>query len=170
MKKNALILTLFFLEVFAGYPNQNLPDNFFLKSSFKNKVSENDSLRFKMLENLNVILEKIHQKKFEEASNYFFFKKTATQQEIETQLTRFIEINELSAEGIIILAENGSFGKLFDIFPERAAQWLGRVGLEDDRDCYAFRFKCAEVAGKWNGERFILFRLDDVGKLPNIDE
>ncbi len=85
-------------------------------------------------------------------------------------MQKFIEINEISADGISILAENGLFGRLFEIFPDRAEQWLSRSGLEDDSDCYAFRFKNAEVAGKWNGEHFVLFRLDDVGKLPFEDE
>lgn len=169
MKKNVFLLTLF-VGVFSIYPNQNQLGEAIVESPIENSFTGNDTLRGKMIENLSFILEKINDKKYEEAASYFLFNKSTSKEVIEAQLQKFIDINEISADGISILAENGLFGRVFEIFPERAEQWLSRSGLEDDSDCYAFRFKNAEVAGKWNGEHFVLFRLDDVGKLPFEDE
>ena len=121
--------------------------------------------REQMLSDLNMLYRKMTNRKSEEVKKFLKFPSSTTQEEIETQMSRSIENNEISAEGIAILSEKGSFGKLRDIFPEKADKWLERSEIKNEGDCFAIKLNQAEVAGLWNGENFVFFRLDDVGKL-----
>ena len=73
--------------------------------------------------------------------------------------------NELSKNGIEILDKNGKFGKLSEVFPDRGERWMERNGITTPEDCYGLGYKNAEVAAYWDGSKFLLIRLDDVGKL-----
>jgi hypothetical protein len=134
----------------------------------KEKITHQQPLqpnREQMLNDLNMLYRKMSNRKFEEVKKFLNFPSSASQEEIEIQIIRSIENNEISAEGIAILSEKGSFGKLRDIFPEKADKWLERSEIKNEGDCFAIKLNQAEVAGLWNGENFVFFRLDDVGKL-----
>ena len=121
--------------------------------------------REQMISDLNLLYRKMSNRKFEEVKKFIKIPTSISQEEIESQISRSIENNEISAEGIAILSEKGSFGKLRDIFPEKADKWLKRSEIKNEEDCFALKLNQAEVAGFWNGNNFIFFRLDDVGKL-----
>jgi len=84
--------------------------------------------------------------------------------EVEKALPDFLEKDEISGPGLDILAEKGTFGPLAEVFPERGASWAGRVKA-DPAKSYAMAYEGAEVAALWTGKLFLIFRLDDIGKL-----
>lgn len=121
--------------------------------------------REQMISDLNILYRKISNSKVEEAKKFLKIPSSVSNEEIETEFSRSIENNEISAEGIAILSEKGSFGKLRDIFPEETDSWIKRSEIKNDGNCFAIKFNQAEVAGYWNGENFVFFRFDNVGKL-----
>lgn len=80
-------------------------------------------------------------------------------------LKGLIKKREISEKGIEILDKNGKFGKLNEIFPDRSKRWMERNEITTPDDCYGLGYKNAEVAAYWTGSKFLLIRLDDVGKL-----
>jgi hypothetical protein len=140
----------------------------------KEKITDQESsqpTRVQMLNDLNLLYRKMSNRKFEEVKKLIKFRSSSvSQEEIETEISRSIENKEISAEGIAILSEKGSFGKLRDIFPEKADFWLERNEITNEEDCFAIKLNQAEVAGFWNGKNFVFFRLDDVGKLAMPEE
>lgn len=70
---------------------------------------------------------------------------------------------DISAVGIDILAQEGVFGELGDLFGERGKGWAARAGV-NKKQCYALVFDDAEVAALWNGTAFQIIHLDDVRK------
>ena len=80
-------------------------------------------------------------------------------------LGKLIELNEISAKGIEILAAKGKWGKLAEVFePERAAAWAEKFAVPVDQ-CYGFSLDKASVGFHWDGTELKLIRLNNVGKL-----
>ena len=88
-----------------------------------------------------------------------------SKERLAKDLGGLLKKRELSMEGIEVLDQKGKFGKLSEVFPERGASWVERNGITKPEDCYGLGFKNAEVAAFWDGGKFLLIRLDDVGKL-----
>ncbi|WP_411826525.1 hypothetical protein [Luteolibacter sp. AS25] len=80
------------------------------------------------------------------------------------EMKGFLEKNEISSAGVTILAEKGKWGKLTEIFPERGPRLAEKWQL-DPEDCWALGYEGAEAGFHWNGEKFLIIRCDDVGKL-----
>ena len=117
------------------------------------------------ISDLKSVFELLDTEKFEQAADYFKAPGEVPKQEIVKDLKRFTERDEISQKGIEILEQNGSFGKLKEIFPERGLSWAERNEITTLDDCYAMSFEGAEVAALWDGGKFVFFRMDDVGKL-----
>ena len=147
----------------TGTDNNNQSD--LQNNNEKTDQKKTQPTREQMISDLNMLYRKISNRKVEEAKKFLKIPSSVSNEEIENELSRSIENNEISAEGIAILSEKGSFGKLRDIFPEKADEWIKRSEIKNEGDCFAIKFYQAEVAGFWNGENFVFFRLDDVGKL-----
>lgn len=84
-------------------------------------------------------------------------------------LGNLVERNEISAAGVAILKSEAEFQTAVAAFgEERATLFVERAGVEL-KDCFGFNHTVGEVAaeviGCWQGDRFKLVRLDDVGKL-----
>ena len=84
--------------------------------------------------------------------------------EMKPMLPKLLEKKEISSAGVKILLEKGKFGKLADVFPDNAGKRAERAGVKLE-ECYGLRLDPAEVMAHWDGSKFKLFRLDDVGKL-----
>ena len=149
----------------GGNTKLNEGQNINEKKTETEDLETKEPSREQFLNDLNFLYRKMSNGKYEEARNYLKIPKSISTEEIESELNKSIENNEISAEGIAILSEKGSFGKLRDIFPERADKWLKESEVDNEENCFAMRFNQAEVAGSWNGKNFVFFRLDDVGKL-----
>ncbi len=85
-------------------------------------------------------------------------------EEMKPMLPRLVVKREISAEGVKLLLEKGTFGKLVDVFPERGPKRAERLGVNVE-ECWAMSLDRAEVMARWTGKGFKIFRLDDVGRL-----
>lgn len=85
-------------------------------------------------------------------------------EKMEEQIGKLAEIKEISAKGIDILAAKGKWGKLSEVFPEKAERWAQKAGVPADQT-WGFSYENAEVGMHWDGKAFKVIRLDDVGKL-----
>lgn len=99
------------------------------------------------------------------AAKHFKGPDDASQEKLVTELNKVLRNQELSMAGIEILDKEGRFGKLNEVFPERGARWMERNGITTPEDCYGLGYGNAEVAAYWDGKKFLIIRLDDVGKL-----
>jgi len=89
------------------------------------------------------------------------------------QMSRFsdsLKRDELSEDGIKVLADKGAFGKADQVYPKLRAEALTkRVQVPVD-ESYGFVARIAgeqgEVLAHWIGDRYKLLRADDIGKLP----
>ncbi|WP_411846647.1 hypothetical protein AAFN60_03450 [Roseibacillus persicicus] len=92
-----------------------------------------------------------------------------SQEEKVEAMKSMIEKREISSAGVAVLAEKGTWGKLREVFAERGLAWAERWKLEPG-NCWALGYEGAETAFIWNGESFLIFRCDDVGKLVEAAE
>jgi hypothetical protein len=70
----------------------------------------------------------LKEKKYEEAADFFVFPGLVSNEEIKNAISKLIEQSEISDKGIELLSANGSFGSLRSIFPEKAEQWIEKMG------------------------------------------
>ena len=126
--------------------------------------------RQQMIDDLKSVYRSIESGNMQRASYYLQIPPDASESEIEEELNGLLDKNEISPEGISILSKRGEFGKLKEVFPDKAERWMDRANISSDRNCYAISYLNAEVAGKWDEDHFVFFRLDDVGKLAENEE
>lgn len=118
-----------------------------------------------VMAHLQGVLKAIQEKDWDAAAAHFQFGPRAPKKEDwPAAFAGMLEKNELSAAGLTILAEKGSFGSLMEVFPERGAAWAERAEVPLER-CYALSFDGAEVAVFAGDAGLRIIRLDDVGKL-----
>ena len=79
-------------------------------------------------------------------------------------MSSFLERKEISSAGVAILTEKGSWGKLTEVFPERGARLAEKWEL-DAGECWGLGYEGAQAGFHWDGEKFLLIRCDDIGKL-----
>lgn len=180
MKMRLLFFSIVYSILFAltGCGSNSDAENKKLTNTEENNETKTDKVKLKksgptreqFLNDLNFLYRKMSNRKYEEARKYVKVPPSIPTEEIDSQFSSSLENNEISAEGIAILSEKGSFGKLRDIFPEKTDIWLKRSEIEKEEDCFAIKYKQAEVAGIWKGDNFVFFRLDDVGKLALGEE
>ena len=103
-------------------------------------------------------------KNYDEAATYFKVPAGMSPKKLHKALAKMVARREISSAGVETLAKNPKWGKLEEVFGKRAHDWASRsqVPLED---CYGLGMEPAEVGLYWDGSRFFLIRLDDVGKL-----
>ena len=99
-----------------------------------------------------------------ESAREFFILRGVPPEKQRDIYSRLLRNREISAKGVELLA-GGAFGPLMDVFPGREAeQWSARAGVPME-ECWALHRAGAQVALHWDGKRFRVFRLDDVGKI-----
>jgi hypothetical protein len=104
-------------------------------------------------------------KDYDKAATFFKIPANATPEEIKQQLGRLLELQELSANGIDILAKDGKWGKLEEAFGvDRAQSMAERSGVPLE-SCYGLTLRNAEAGFYWDGKQFKIIRCDDIGKL-----
>ena len=118
-----------------------------------------------VIAHLRGALAAIQTKDWDAASGYFHFGPRAPKPaEVPDALASMVAKQEISADGIDILAARGRFGPLAEVFPERGASWAERAEVPLER-CYALAHEGGEVAVFAGDDGLKLIRLDDVGKL-----
>jgi hypothetical protein len=77
--------------------------------------------------------------------------------------------NEISEDGVLLIAKHGTFGPLNQIFPGRGAAWAREAGVNPD-DCVAFRCDReslrTEVVFEVQGQTYRIVRCNNVNNLP----
>lgn len=110
-------------------------------------------------------LSALETKDYDKASKFFKIPANASSEEIKKQLGRLLELQEISEKGIDILAKDGKWGKLEEVFgADRAKNIAERAGVPLD-SCYALTLRNAEAGFYWDGKDFKIIRCDDIGKL-----
>jgi hypothetical protein len=114
---------------------------------------------------LRNFLSAVEAKDYDKAAAMIQTSEQVPRDEISKALGRMLELNELSARGIDILAERGKWGKLAEVYgTDRASRLIARAGVPVD-DCYGLNLDAAEAGFYWDGKQFKLVRIDDIGKL-----
>lgn len=117
------------------------------------------------VQTLRDALAALEAKDYDKAATFFKIPANASSEDIKKQLSRLLEIQELSASGIDILARDGKWGKLEEVFgAERAKNMVERAGVSAD-SCYGLNLRNAEAGFYWDGKQFKIIRCDDIGKL-----
>jgi len=106
-------------------------------------------------------------KDWDKAASHFPF--PAGTKDLGDKLGRLIELKEISAKGIEILAASGKWGKLSEVFePDRALRFAEKFGVPVE-ECWGFSVESANanasVGFHWDGKALKLIRLNNVGKL-----
>ncbi|QDV23829.1 hypothetical protein [Aureliella helgolandensis] len=118
-----------------------------------------------LLATLTTVLPLLEKKDFQTAVNHFALPPHLRPEDLDG----LIERNELSAAGIEILREHATFGSAVEVFGEaRGTAFAEKMGVAV-ADCYGFNHETeggtGEVMAVWDGKRFKIVRLDDVGKM-----
>ena len=121
------------------------------------------------IKHLREVLAAIEAKDWKKAVGYFAFPAAERPRNIEEQLAKLIELKEISAKGIDVLAAKGKYGKLAEVMePEKAARFAEKFAVKVD-ECYGFSVESAQanatVGFHWDGTVLRLIRLNNVGKL-----
>lgn len=103
-------------------------------------------------------------KNFEEAATYFKLPEGAPPEVVAKELAKLTEKKEISSAGVEKLAKDAKWGTLQEVFGDKGARWTERAKVPPEQ-CYALSKDPAEVGLFWDGSKFLIFRLDDVGKL-----
>lgn len=103
-------------------------------------------------------------KNYEEAAAYFKLPEGAPPDVVAKELAKLTEKKEISSAGVEKLAKDAKWGTLQEVFGDKGARWTERAQVPPAQ-CYALSKDPAEVALFWDGSKFLIFRLDDVGKL-----
>lgn len=114
---------------------------------------------------LRSALAALEAKDYDKAASFFKIPAGASTEEINKQLARLLELQEISSSGIDVLAKDGKWGKLDEAFsPDQAKRIAERAGVPLDA-CYGLTLKSAEAGFYWDGKQFKIIRCDDIGKL-----
>ena len=114
---------------------------------------------------LRAALAALEAKDYTKAAALFKIPAGASTEEINKQLARLLELQEISSSGIDILAKDGKWGKLDQTFEaEQAKRIAERAGVPLE-SCYGLTLKSAEAGFYWDGKQFKIIRCDDIGKL-----
>ena len=123
-----------------------------------------------LVKTLRVFLHRIKNKHYDELRPNVYVPE-------DFQMSRFsdsLKRDELSEEGIKVLAAKGSFGKADQVYHKLRAEALTkRVQVPVD-ECYGYVAKIGGVQGEalahWIGDRYKLLRADDIGKLSAVSK
>lgn len=104
-------------------------------------------------------------KDYVEAAAFLQSPKGISPEILQNEVAKFIERNEISADGIDILDAKGKWGKLSEVVePARAQRFAGKFGVALEA-CYGLVLGNAEAGFFWDGKQFRIIRCDDIGKL-----
>lgn len=116
------------------------------------------------VEHLRKAATALEAQKYEEAATCFKLPEGAPPEMVAKELAKVVEKQEISSAGVEKLAKDGKWGPLKEVFGEKGERWAERAKVPADQ-CYGLGKDPAEVGFYWDGSKFLIFRLDDVGKL-----
>lgn len=118
---------------------------------------------------LEEVLAALEAKDYTKAAGFFVLPAGVPADKLAPELARLLELQEISAAGIAVLAKTGTWGKLAEVIePERAARLAEKSGVAVDQ-CWGFSAESngakASVGFHYDGKELKLIRLNNVGKL-----
>jgi outer membrane biosynthesis protein TonB len=121
------------------------------------------------IKHLREVLAVLEAKDYGKAVAYFAFPANERPRSPEAAFGKLIELKEISAKGIDVLAAKGKYGKLAEVLgPEKAAHFADKFKVAVD-ECWGFAVDGAQanatVGFHWDGSVLRLIRLNNVGKL-----
>jgi hypothetical protein len=109
--------------------------------------------------------EALDAKNYDKALEYFHIPPGATPEKFKEAAPGMVEKQEISKDGVEVLAAKGKWGTLAEVFtPERAKSLAERAGVPED-ECYGLTHENAEAGFHWTGQDFKIIRCNNVGKL-----
>jgi hypothetical protein len=114
---------------------------------------------------LNDFLAALEGKDYKKAGTFLQGTDKAPAAKLEKELSALLERKEISKKGIEILAAKGKWGKLTEVFDADKAKRMAERFKVDAAACYGLALGNAEAGFHWDGKRFTLIRVDDIGKL-----
>jgi hypothetical protein len=119
----------------------------------------------KAVQTLRDFLAALEAKDYKKAATFLEGAAKAPQEKLAKELEALLTRREISKKGIEVLAAKGKWGKLDEVFkPDRAKSMADRFKVPV-ASCYGLEFNGGEAGFYWNGTRFTLIRVDDIGKL-----
>jgi hypothetical protein len=104
-------------------------------------------------------------KDYKKAVTFFQRQPDDPPERIAKELENFVARGEISRKGVEIIAAKGKWGKLDEVVSAAQARaWADRNKVPV-ASCYGLTFGDAEAAFYWDGKRFTLLHVDDIGKL-----
>ena len=117
------------------------------------------------VQTLRSFLAAVEAKDYDKAAAMIKLPPQLSQDDVKKGLGRILELQEISAQGIDILADKGKWGKLAEVYGEdRANHFAERAGVSVN-DSYGLNYQEAEAAFYWDGQQFKITRVNNIGKL-----
>lgn len=119
----------------------------------------------KAVQTLRDFMAALDAKDYKKAATFLQRPPDGTPERIAQEFERFVERREISKKGIEIIGAKGKWGKLDEVVSaEQAKAWAERAKVPL-ASCYGMTHGDAEAAFYWDGKRFTLLHVDDIGKL-----
>lgn len=123
-----------------------------------------------MIANLKTIVKFIEEKKYDEASQFFFLPPGFKPE----MMSMLVDNKEISSGGVAVLEKSAKFAAGGELYSETRLTYLAEKYSADKSKSYGFLHKTkdaeAEVLGEWSGTSFKFFAMDNVGKLSPVNE
>ena len=86
-------------------------------------------------------------------------------------MPKLIKKKDISKEGIDLLNANANFGKVSELYGSKGKREIKRKKL-DANQCFGLYIEKSniEVMALWKDNKFLFFRLDNIGKLKDEEE
>ena len=114
---------------------------------------------------LQSFLVALEAKDFAKAAAHLAPAPAAKPEETQKALERLLAMQEISKDGIDVLATQGQWGRLSQLKAEKGPAWAKKYNVAVE-ECYVLMHKeGAEAAFHFHGKALRIIRCDDIGKL-----
>jgi len=113
---------------------------------------------------LDMAADALDAKDYDKAVAYFHVPPGRSPEDFKKQAPALVEQQEISKEGVEVLAARGKWGTLAEVYGDRAKNLAERAGVPPEQ-CYGLSHEGAETAFHWSDQGFKIIRCNNVGKL-----
>jgi hypothetical protein len=104
---------------------------------------------------------------FDRAMTYLAMPAGGTAEQLKKALARMVQHQEITKQGLEVLAAHGTWGKLSEVAPDKAAKWAEDFKVPVGQ-CWGLVYERAEAAFHFDPKGkggLKIIRCDDIGKL-----
>jgi hypothetical protein len=124
-----------------------------------------DPTKENAVKTLNGFLAAIEASDFKKAATFLQPPPDDPPERLGRDLQALLARGEISKKGIAIIAAKGKWGKLDEVVSAAQAKAWAERGKVPVASCYGLTLDDAEAAFHWDGKRFTIIHVDDIGKL-----